>query len=546
LGTIDRLIMRPFLLFAALIAAPLHSQSRDAATTLGRDVVATPVVRDARTVELPAMIAAEPETATEPQRGLFVGAVNVSGAADIPREAFASVIEPFIGKQAGAGELQAMARAVATVARKRGYIFASAIVPEQVVDTGMVTVQLDLGAVDRVRITGSDNRKLKAILAQIAGRAVLQETFERQLLLAGDVPGVAIVSTRYVRGADGATLIVDAREDRVSGSVAFDNHGSQDLGPARLRLRLDLTGLLDDGDQLVTQLVITPLQPKELAYGSLRYSIGVGASGTQIGVAVAAGKTKLGGMIFAGRLTGDSRYGSIFVNQPVLRSARSNLWVNAELASLRVDQQFDGNPAQRDDITTLTLSFMANTRFAGNRLWGGFGVVQGLGGTRSGDPMSSRADGSSRFTKAFGWVNWTGNLTKHLSLRIAGNGQIANRPLLAAQEIGVGGPGFGRGYDFSERFGDNGILGLVELRQQFDKLLPGVDWVQLYQFADGGYVENMAGGFGDGARWSAGAGLRAALGKMNIGVELAFPLNAPRFDSLSNAPRVNLTVGRDF
>jgi hemolysin activation/secretion protein len=185
-------------------------------------------------------------------------------------------------------------------------------------------------------------------------------------------------------------------------------------------------------------------------------------------------------------------------------------------------------------------------KLAGSRLWGGFGVVQGLDGTGSGDPMSSRRDGSSRFTKAVGWINWTGNLMKQLSLRVAGNAQIASRPLLAAQEIGVGGPGFGRGYDFSERFGDSGALGLVELRQQFDRLLPGVDWVQTYQFADGGYVENMVGGFGDGARWSAGAGLRAAFKKTTIGVELAFPLNAPRFDSASMAPRINLTVGQDF
>jgi hemolysin activation/secretion protein len=543
---IPPVIMRSILILAALLAAPLHAQSRDAATTLGRDVVAPPMAREGHAVSLPVVLAPDPEVTGDARGGLFVGAVNVEGARDIPREAFAPMIEPFIGKQAAAGDLQAMARAVANVARERGYIFASAMVPEQVVDAGTVTVRLDAGAVDRVRITGSDNRKLKAILGRITGPAVLRATFERQLLLAGDIPGVTIVSTRYVRGVDGATLLVEAREDRVSGSAGLDNHGSQDLGPARLRLRLDLTGLLDDGDQLVTQLVVTPLQPKELAYASLRYSIGVGSSGTQIGAAVAAGKTRPGGMLIAGRVTGDSRYGAIFVNQPVLRSARSNLWINAELAHLRVDQKFDGIPAQRDDITTVTLSFMANTKFAGSRLWGGFGVVQGLGGTRSGNPMSSRFDGSSRFTKAVGWVNWTGNLTKQLSLRIAGNGQIASRPLLAAQELGVGGPGFGRGYDFSERFGDSGVLGLIELRQQFDRLLPGVDWVQVYQFVDGGYVENMAGGFGDGARWSAGAGFRAAFGKTSIGVELAFPLNAPRFDTLSNAPRVNLTVGQDF
>ncbi len=216
------------------------------------------------------------------------------------------------------------------------------------------------------------------------------------------------------------------------------------------------------------------------------------------------------------------------------------------MAWLRVAQKFDGNPAQRDEIATLTLSTTATTKLAGGRLWGGFGIVQGLGPTKANDAMSSRPDGSGVFTKAVLWADWTRNLSKMLSVRAAANGQIASRPLLAAQEIGVGGPGFGRGFDFSERFGDNGILGLIELREAVDKPVTGVDWVQLYQFVDGGYVENMAGGFGDGARWSAGAGFRAAFGKTSVGVEAAFPINAPRYETGRKAPRVNLTVGQDF
>lgn len=538
--------MRYFIiLLASLMASAASAQSgRDAAATLGRDLATQPVRADSGAVAMPVAVGENAHVA-DVAGGLFVGAVNIDGGREIPRDAFAPVIERFIGKQADAHELQAMARAVATAARERGYIFASAMVPEQVVDAGAVTVRLDAGTVDRVRIVGSKNSRLQRVLDGIVGHAVRKDVLERQLLLAGDMPGMTIVSTRYVREADGATLIVDVREDRVAGSAGLDNYGSSDLGPARLRLRLDLTGLLDDGDQLTTQLVVTPLQPKELAYGSLRYSIGIGGA-TQIGVAAALGKTKPGDALSAGRLTGESIYGAIFVNHALIRSNRTSLWVNAELAYLRVDQKFDGIAAQRDEIATLTLSTTATTKFGGGRLWGGLGVVQGFGPTKDGDPMASRFDGSAVFTKAVLWADWTRNLTKQLSVRVGANGQMANRPLLAAQEIGVGGPGFGRGYDFSERFGDNGVLGVVEVRQLIEKPVTGVNWVQLYQFLDGGYVENLRGGFGDGARWSAGAGLRAALGKTSIGAEVAFPINVARYETGTKAPRVNLTVGQDF
>lgn len=500
---------------------------------------------NARTVEVPAAsdgpVVADATTAS----GVFVGAINIEGGREIRRAVFATVIERFIGHAADAAKLQAMARAVADAARAQGYLFASAMVPEQMVDSGTVTVRLDAGAVDRVRVIGSDNRRLQRTLDGIVGKAVRTSLVERQLLLAGDIPGISIVSTRYARESGGATLIVEVAEDRISGSAGLDNHGSRDIGPARLRLRLDLTGLLDDGDQLTTQLVVTPLQPKELAYGSLRYAIGI-SSATQLGVTAAAGQTKPGDGMFAGQLVGKSLYGAIFVNHALIRANRTSLWINAEVAWLQVDQKFDGIAAQRDEIATLTLSTTASTKLGDGRLWGGLGVVQGLGVTKADDPMSSRGDGSAVFTKAVAWANWTTTLNKQVSVRFAANGQLSNRPLLSAQEIGVGGPSFGRAYDFSERFGDNGVLGLVELREQFDRVVPGVDRVQLYQFVDGGYVENLRGGFGDGERWSAGAGFRAAMGKTNIGVELAFPLNAPRFATGGHAPRVNLTVGQDF
>jgi hemolysin activation/secretion protein len=529
-----------------VVASPAQAQSgRDAAATLGRDAAAPTAMPEARTVAVPTASDAPVVADMGAGPGLFVGAVNIDGGREIPRDVFAGVIEQFIGHAADAAKLQAMARAVADAARAQGYLFASAMVPEQVVDSGTVTVRLDAGPVDRVRVIGSDNKRLRRTLEQIVGKAVRKAVVERQLLLAGEVPGISIVSTRYSREGGGATLMVEVIEDRVSGSAGLDNQGSRDIGPARLRLRLDLTGLLDDGDQLTTQLVVTPLQPKELAYGSVRYAIGIGGA-TQLGVAAAVGQTQPGDGQFAGRLAGKSLYGAIFVNHALIRSNKTNLWVNAELAWLQVDQRFDGIAAQRDEIVTLTLSTTASTMLGGGRLWGGLGVVQGLGVTTAGDPMSSRSDASGVFTKAVAWANWTGNLTKQLSVRIAANGQLSNRPLLSAQEIGVGGPGFGRAYDFSERFGDNGILGLIELREQFDRVVPGVDWVQLYQFVDGGYVENLAGGFGNGERWSAGTGFRAARGKTNISVEVAFPLNAPRFETGNRSPRVNLTVGQDF
>ena len=528
-------------------SAPAIAQVRsDAVTTLGRDLSAPADQGPRANTPLPTAEPGPTGASDVAASSVFVGAVNIDGGREIPRETLAPVIDRFVGKPADGTQLQAMTRAVADTARRQGYIFASAMVPPQAVEVGIVTIKLDLGAVDAVHVIGSRNQRLQRILDKIISAAARKEDVERQILLAGDLPGVEIISTRYVHDAAGAVLTVEVREDRQSGSIGVDNYGSHALGPARLHLRYDYTGLIEDGDVLTTQVVVTPLQPKELAYASTRYTATVGRSGTQVGVAAAVGQTKPGDSFSAGLVSGRSIYGAAFGSHPILRSRRASLWVNAELAYLHVEQDFAGTVAQRDTLVTMTLAGTGSVALGPGHLSGGLGVVQGLGGTGANDIYASRLDGSGGFTKGIVWLNWTGSLAKRLSLRLAANGQIASRPLLAAQEIGLGGPGFGRGYDFGERFGDDGVVGVVELREQFDKPMPGVSWLQLYGFVDGGYVDNLADGYGGGSLLSAGPGLRLAIGATEIGVEAAFPITTVRFDSGNKKPRINLTVGHNF
>lgn len=538
-----------FLIASLLASTAAQAQvARDAAATLGRDVAAPVNDRDAARVNAKAKVTTEAtdSVTAHAATGVFVGAVNVEGGREIARAVFAPVIERFIGQAADANGLRAIARAISEAARTEGYVFASAMIPAQDVASGTVTVRLDPGAVDTVRVTGSRSGRLQRTLDLIRGHAVRKAVLERQLLLAGDIPGIIIETTRFVREPKGNVLIVDVREDRVAGSMGMDNYGSRELGPARARLRIDLTGLMD-GDNLTVQAVATPLQPKELAYVSARYAKTLDNHGTQLGIAASAGQTRPD-YANGADVRGDSRYAAVFASHPLVRTNKTSLWVNAELAYLNVRQTLSGTLRQRDELVTFTLGTTLTTKIGGGRLWGGIGLVQGLGfagTTREGDTMSSRADGSGRFAKATLWLDWKRSISEQVSLRLAANGQVASRPLLAAQELGVGGPGFGRAFDFSERFGDNGVLGMAELREQWGKPL-GFDWVQLYQFVDGGYVSNLRGGFGSGTRVSAGGGVRAGVGKTSLGVEAAFPISDDREATGNRRPRINLTVGQDF
>lgn len=471
----------------------------------------------------------------------------VSGLSALAAPDFADIAERYAGQSLDKSGLQGMARAVADRARDRGYIFASAAISPQQIDAGIVTVSLDEGAIDTVRITGTDNSRVERLLNALIGEAVRRETVERQILLAEDVPGIEIVRTRFVRDQGRGVLIVEAREDGARGSVTLDNFGPDAFGPVRLRIETDLTGLLSDSDMLTTYSIVTPSEPSELGYVSVRYAVFAGD--VQLALTAAAGRTRNIDRARGFRSAGRSRSIAASAALPIARSRNTSFWINGEIAYLNVEQRDLGLSDQRDDLVTLTLSGNGNLALAGGRLYGGLSFTQGLGifgANRAGNPASSRGDGSGVFTKAQAWLNWVGTIAGPYAMRLAANGQIASHPLLASQEVGLGGPGFGRGFDFSERFGDQGILGLVELRRNFEQPAGWLDSAQLYGFADGGYIDNLRDGIGDGTLVSAGGGIRAGVGQMELGVEVAVPINVERLEPGDKSPKVNLSVSYSF
>ncbi|MEH6791872.1 ShlB/FhaC/HecB family hemolysin secretion/activation protein [Parasphingorhabdus sp.] len=480
---------------------------------------------------------------------VIIGAVNIRAGHDIPSDALASSYASFIGQEANDQTLRDLATSVSSAARDQGYIFASATIPSQSVKIGVVEVVLDPGAIDDVRITGSTNRQLKKILDQLIRMPARSHIVERQLLLAGDLPGITLLNSSYHHENGKGVLIVSVREDKANGHLTLDNYGPSTLGPVRARLDLDLTSLLTDSDVLTTNVISSALQPDELTYIHARYAMTLADGGTVIGLSGAAGRTASGGYLSGSNFRGHNRYASVFLNHALRRSNDFSLWLNGELSYLDVEQSQDGVLFQDDQIVTASINFSGNYNVGIGRIYGGLGVTQGLGilgANRRGDPLNSRSNGSGEFTKANFWINSILNFGGGYGMRLAGNAQIASDPLLAANEIAIGGPYFGKGFDFSERFGDEGVLGLAEIRREFNDVSDWLDWVQLYAFVDGGYVSNIGTGFGDGSLASAGGGIRSQFGRFDLGIEAAAPVNNERFESGDQSPKVNIQLGLRF
>lgn len=532
---------RTILLALVLFAGSAQAQNRDPAT-LVRDLAPTAPALPRETLpDLPETLDAREGTG-EGEAGVTMGVIVVDGLDRVPRSIFAPAIAPFLGRSASAAALRDLAGSVAAAARREGFVFATAHIPSQAIAGGRIVVRVEAGGIDEVRVSGTGSVRLRNILSPLVGAATMRATLERALLLAGDLPGIQLRETRLVREGTRSVLLVEAVEDRVRGYASVDNYGSADVGPIRARLSVDFNGLLADDDVLTMQAVITPAQPQELVFATLRYAKQIGNGGTQLGVSFSVGEAQPDWANWS--IKSKSLTVTAFASTPLRRTRGASLWANAEIGTQKIDA--NGATIQRDSIATAAIWLYGTAKTGRGRISGAVGAVQGIGiggTTRAGDARASRPDGSARFTKAYAWADWTMPLGAGFGTRLAATGQIASRALLAAQEIGLGGIGFGRAYDFYDLFGDEGFAASAELNWRTARR-DNARWLQLYGFVDGGRVRNHASGFGGGALSSGGGGVRVGVGKFELDAGVAIPFASDAV--LRRKARLNLSVGRRF
>lgn len=493
---------------------------------------------------------ATPRPVVATDRPVTVGAIQLMGLRAMSPADFAELLADYSGREMMPADLQQLANRIAGLLRDRGYVFASAQLPPQTVAAGVVRVDVDEGALSAVRVTGGTNAAVEAALAPLAsGDPVTLDQLERRLLIAGDLPGVRIADTSYVREEGAGVLVVTIVETPVTGYVRVNNHGTRTVGPVQMQLTADAAGLLGSDDHVTVNGIITPLEPEEFGYGQLRYATRIARGGTELALTGAYSYNRPGAYLRDYDLSGSSWYTSLGLLHPLLRRRDASFWLQASLDMRGMNRRLGGARYQSDRLTVLRLGFYANSAFLGGRIQAQATLSQGLdalGATRAGDPYASRADADGTFTAATFWAEWTGGIVPRTSVRLATQVQFASDPLLVSEEIGLGGPYFLRGYDYSERIGDMGVLGLAELRYDLNDEAR-TSRAQLYTFVDGGMVDSLRAGNGGGSLMSAGGGVRADVSRtLGVDVQLAVPLSGARYDDGDANPELLFNLSSRF
>ena len=239
------------------------------------------------------------------------------------------------------------------------------------------------------------------------------------------------------------------------------------------------------------------------------------------------------------------------LNHPLIRTTEETLWLGVAFDVRHSEESSFGIPTYEDDLRVLraVASYIwLESEAVTNSLK--LEVSRGLdafGASQNGGPMLSRASGRAQFTKLTLEATRQQALSETLEINASVLGQLADGPLLSAEEIILGGPTYGRAHDYGELSGDSGLVATAELRyrQVIDETW--LESYELYGFVDGGYMWNVDPAFelDNGHLASVGAGLRLGLpDAIEAQFELAQPISrsGPRGNDRRLRPYLSLSI----
>lgn len=457
---------------------------------------------------LPAPEGSQPQAPSEER--LQLKGLEFEGNSAIPSAELRAAVASLLERPVSFAEIQAAVETLTALYRGRGYLLSQAVLPQQAMANGVLRIQLVEGYIERVDTSpaGSGFSRwlagyMRPVLMQ---KPVRLSTLERQILLAQSIPGL-IVDTVLSPGSQpgAAVLTLNTKRSLASGSLGLDNWVPQQLGDWRGTANAALNPFAL-GTPWAFGLIGSTAWPYSngLTNGVLTAATPIHSSGLQTSGSLSYTTTNSKNLNTSGspellNTRGESWYGSIGLRYPLLLSRRSTLFT-----SLQADAQNSSSDLYLDNalIQNSSLDRLRAIRLRFDGAWAGslsasqasLQLSQGLpiwGADNGPDPLVELSNpyGSVSFSTAklsLGHQRRLGGAASPWQLSLRGEGQLSGTPLPSSEQIGYGGPNYGRAFRSVYVLGDQGAMGSVELAYTTPSVKGFV--LQPYVFADLGYT----------------------------------------------------------
>ena len=463
-----------------------------------------------------------PSPKASPKRGnaLEIRGFKFQGNKLLNSEALAGVLAIYKQKSLDFSEIDALTHVLEAHYRAKGYL-AFVGLPDQDVSDGVLTFVVIEAVMGKVVVTPqkgarTDAKRVQALVAKQlpSGQVFRVESLDRALLLANDLPGVAVTGALAEGEAAKSTdLVLNVMDKPLwSGDASLDNAGGRATGVNRRSLNLNGNGVMGLGDQWSANV----LANQGSTYQRLGFTVPVGLDGWRLGANTSRMDYRIVDADYSSqKLEGSSAVVGLEASYPLVRKPQQNLYVAAALDKKNFTNYASGSPVSDYGSRALGLSLYGN-RF--DDFAGGGGTTGNLTFTQGNltlDAYAAHANDASTVQTAgdFGKLRYALSrqqfIAKDAHVLVSWSGQWANKNLDSSEKFSLGGATGVRAYPSNEGMGTIGQLLSAELHWRWSEALSSS------AFYDTGRVEinarnNYAGASPLNAYSLSGAGLALA------------------------------------
>lgn len=392
----------------------------------------------------------------------------VKGDISCSDAALATIIEPYNKQMTNMGKLHEMTSALTKYLHQHGYPAATAYIPEQEIEHGILKIHILPGILGKVNVNNqsalSDKVVDRLLHGLHNGDKITSKKMETALYNLNGLPGVTAAGLLSPGSAVGTSdLTVTIKDDsRAQTLIYAENYGNKHTGRYRYGLQETWNNLSGQGDMLRIGGLISN---KDLRNYYAAYELNTGRSGTTVGLSVSHMNYETG--FEAQGFEGNADTVSLYGRTPLFHTARQSLAVTYgyDYRKLKDEMSRWGwNSERHSHSLHLGLAGEARTRLSSLN----YGAVV-TWGTMGLDSENARILDDIRhfsggFTKGNFYLTAVQAFGQRFDVLFKAQGQLSNKNLDSSERMYLGGIQGVRAYPQGEASGDQGWLGSAELR----------------------------------------------------------------------------------
>ncbi len=498
-----------------------------------------PILDKQPSLETPPTRTPNPES---PQINIPIKKIEVRGNTIFSPDQINKILQKYENRDVTFSQLQSAAEEISQLYLNQGYITSRAILANQKITDGMVTIQVIEGGLEQIIIEGNEQVKSSYIRDRLKLGTTLplkRQKLEDQLWLLKIDPLFSNIEASLRPGTKLGQSILFVRVKEANpliSNFSVDNYSPPSIGSERFVALVGTRNTTGIGDELTAAYQRSTTGGLQVLDFNYRFPINPMEGTIQLQSTLSNSKVTTPDFQKLG-ITSDNQLYEISYRQPLIRTPRAEFALS--LAYNHQDGQtfifnnlpfaFGIGPDANGNSRTRVIKFGQD--YVKRDLQGAWGMRSqfnfGLGIFDATTNKAPIPDGN--------FFSWTGQIQRlqilnpSHNLILQGNIQLTPHSLLASQQFVVGGGQSVRGFRQNVRTGDNGFSLLIENRIAVQRNESGQPIIQLTPFIDMGMVwnqsdnpnklppQNFIAGAGLGVLWE-------LLPDLNLRADYAFPL----------------------